>query len=408
MKKITETQLKQILQNLPHNPRIIASGNHATPTYLFNIAEQEIETFTLHMLNASNGIPTRNGIAHETAFVGKGMRHSENLNYIPCRLSMVPVLFENSKKPDVIFIHTSKMYSNTLSLGIEVNILPAAIEAGRKNGAIIIAMANEQMPYTYGDAVLYEHDVDYYIETDQQISSPTVKELTEESKQIGLKVAEYIPDSSTLQLGIGNIPDATLAALKRRKDLRLWTEMFTDGVYELYKHKAFNQEIPLTASFLFGSQELYKWVDHNHSIRMLRTEKTNNPATIARIPLMMSVNSAMQVDLLDQANASWKDGKIYSGFGGSTDFIVGALHSPKGHAFIALPSWHQKTDTSTIVPELMTPATSFQHSAIITEQGTAWCFGENQKTQTRSIIHNAANPDARSELEEAAAHLKLL
>lgn len=408
MRKINEIQLKQILQNLPKNPRIVASGNHATPTYLLDIAEQEIETFTLHMLNASHGIPTREGITHETAFVGKGMRHSENLKYIPCRLSMVPILFENSKKPDIIFIHTSKRYNNTLSLGIEVNILPAAIEAGRKNGAIIIAMANEQMPYTYGDAVLYEHDVDYYVETDQQLTSPKVRELTEQAKIIGLKVAEHIPNSSTLQLGIGSIPDATLVALKTRKDLRLWTEMFTDGVYELYKHKAFNQEIPLTASFLFGSQELYKWVDHNHNIHMLRTEKTNNPATISRIPLMMSVNSAMQVDLLDQANASWKDGKIYSGFGGSTDFIVGALHSPKGHSFIALPSWHNKTNMSTIIPELMTPATSFQHSAVITEQGTAWCFGQDQKTQTLSIIQNAAKPEARSELKEAAAKLQLI
>ena len=131
---------------------------------------------------------------------------------------------------------------------------------------------------------------------------------------------------------------------------------------------------------------------------MLRTEKTNDPATIARHPLMMSINSALQVDLLDQANASWVNSRIYSGFGGSTDFIVGALHSPKGHAFMALPSWHPKANVSTIIPKLTTPATSFQHSAVITENGTAWCFGKNASEQAHYLIEKAAHPDAREEL----------
>lgn len=401
MKQIHEQQLKNIIANLPSNPRIVASGNSATPKYLLDIASSELETFTLHMLNASEDIPDREGITYETAFVGKGMRNKANLNYIPCRLSMVPILFKAHIVPDVVFIHTSSLHNSTLSLGIEVNIIPAAIESVRKNGGIVIAQANKNMPYTYGDAVLYEHEVDYYIEIDEHVKTVTPKQQTDLTSMIGERVASYIPDSSTLQLGIGGIPDAVLNALTGRKDLRLWTEMFTDGVYELYKKGSFNKDIPLTASFLFGSQELYKWVDHNNNLRMLRTEKTNDPATIARHPLMMSINSALQVDLLDQANASWVKNKIYSGFGGSTDFIVGALHSPQGHAFIALPSWHPKADVSTIIPKLTTPATSFQHSAVITENGTAWCFGNDNKTQAKYLIEKAAHPDARDELRDS-------
>ena len=405
MKKITESQFKTIISNLPHNPRVVSSGNSATPLYILQLINEEIETFTLHMVNAPQGIPAREGITHESAFVGKGMRHSSNLNYIPCRLSMVPILFKEHLVPDLVIIHTSSIINNTVSLGIEVNILPAAIESARKNGGIVIAQASKQMPYTYGDAVLHEHEVDYYIEVDEPLHTVTPKTQTDLNMSIGERVAHYIPDSATLQLGIGGIPDAVLKALNARKDLRLWTEMFTDGLMHLHNQGNFNNNIPLTASFLFGSEELYRWVDHNHRVRMLRTEKTNDPAVIARHPLMMSINSALQVDLLDQANASWVNNKIYSGFGGSTDFIVGALHSPQGHAFIALPSWHPKANVSTIIPKLTTPATSFQHSAVITENGAAWCFGNNSKTQAKYLIEKAAHPDAREELK---THLQLM
>lgn len=398
MKKISEQQFKQILSKLPHNPRVVASGNSATPYYLLNIIEKEIQNFKLHMLNAPVGIPDREGVTYETAFVGKGMRNSNKLDYLPCRLSMVPILFNQHLIPDIVLLHTSSMQDSTLSLGIEVNILPAAIESARKNGSIIVAQANPNMPYTYGDAILYEHDIDYYIEVEADLTKIAAKEQNSLTASIGERVAHYIPDSSTLQLGIGGIPDAVLKALSKRKDLRLWTEMFTDGVLDLYRKGSFNKDIPLTASFLFGTEELYQWVNHNHNIHMLRTEKTNDPATIARRPLMMSINSALQVDLLDQANASWVNNKIYSGFGGSTDFIVGALHSPQGHAFIALPSWHPKANVSTIIPKLETPATSFQHSAVITEHGTAWCFGKNAEQQAQNLIHQAAHPDSREEL----------
>ena len=146
----------------------------------------------------------------------------------------------------------------------------------------------------------------------------------------------------------------------------------------------------------------------NTDIHMMRTEITNDPARIGKQALMTSVNAALQVDLLDQANASRIKGRIYSGFGGQTDFIVGALHSRGGQSFIALPSWHPKADVSTIVPVLTNPVTSFQHSSVVTENGIADVFGRSQAEQARNIIEYAAHPSVRDELTKAAIEMNLI
>jgi acyl-CoA hydrolase len=183
--------------------------------------------------------------------------------------------------------------------------------------------------------------------------------------------------------------------------MRIWTEMFSDGVLELFKMGVLDPEIPITASFVFGSAELYEWLNLNRGVRMLRTERTNDPSAIAKQAKMQSINSALQVDLFDQANASYVRGQVYSGFGGSTDFIVGALHSRGGRSFIALPSWHPKANVSTIVPKLDTHVTSFQHSYVVTEQGVAACFGRTADEQANNIISYAAHPDARDYLRSS-------
>jgi acyl-CoA hydrolase len=140
---------------------------------------------------------------------------------------------------------------------------------------------------------------------------------------------------------------------------------------------------------------------------MARTETTNDPARISAHRRMVSINSALAVDLRDQAGASHINGRLYSGFGGQPDFTVGALHSPGGNAIIALRSWHEKSDSSTIVPRLADPVTSFQHSAVITEQGCAEIFGRSQRAQARLIIEHAAHPDAREWLREESASMGL-
>ena len=208
-------------------------------------------------------------------------------------------------------------------------------------------------------------------------------------------------------MGIGGVPDATLDALTGRRGLRIWTEMFSDGVLRLDRVGALDPHHPLTASFLFGSRELYDWLDGNHRVRMMRTEHTNDPGLIAQQRMMTSVNTALEVDLFGQANASRINARIYSGFGGQTDFIVGALHSRGGQSFIALRSWHPKADVSTVVPLLDEPVTSFQQSAIVTEHGVAELWGYDQQAQCRHIIRDAAHPRVRDELWEEAAHLGL-
>jgi len=164
---------------------------------------------------------------------------------------------------------------------------------------------------------------------------------------------------------------------------------------------------PIVCSFLFGSPELYAWVDANPRVRMCRTEITNDPARVAAQRAMVSVNTALQVDLADQAGASHVNGRLYSGFGGQPDFVIGALHSPGGHAVIALRSLHQRSGSSTVVPRLTDPVTSFQHSAVITEQGAAHVFGRSAQAQARLIIECAAHPDAREWLHAEAAAMGL-
>ena len=140
----------------------------------------------------------------------------------------------------------------------------------------------------------------------------------------------------------------------------------------------------------------------------MRTETTNDPANISKQNQMTSINSALQIDLYDQANASHVRGDIYSGFGGSTDFIVGALHAKGGKSFMALQSWHAKANVSTIVPRITECVTSFQHSHVVTEQGVADCFGHSENEQARNLIDQAAHPDARAELWAAAKQMNLV
>ncbi len=231
--------------------------------------------------------------------------------------------------------------------------------------------------------------------------------VDELSAAIGELVANRVSDGSTLQAGIGAIPDAALRGLTRRRGLKVWTEMFSDSVLALEKAGALDTDSPIHASFMFGSAELNEWVDRNERVRMIRTETSNDPALIARHPQMVSVNSALQVDLFGQANASRVHNRIHSGFGGQNDFIVGAMHSRGGQAMIALRSWHPKVDMSTVVPMIEDPLTSFQMTAIVTEQGAAEVFGREQKEQARNIIEQAAHPRVREELWEEAVELGL-
>ena len=380
-------------------------GNFATPWQALAALDEAVAEYRLFMLNAQAGVPDRDGVTLESPFVGPGMRGRERLRYFPGRLSLVPVLLAGPLPPDIVLLQTSAPAGGTVSLGTEVNVLPAAIEAARSRGGLVIAQLNPNMPYTYGDAVLPAEAIDYAIEADVPLPSPPPRPVPEVCASIGDRVAALVPDGATLQPGIGTVPDALLAALCPRRDLKVWSEMFSDGVLALEKAGALEPGHLITASFAFGSPELYDWMDRNPSIRMLRTETINDPAQIALRPQMASVNTALEVDLFAQANASRVRGAIYSGFGGQPDFVVGALHSPGGRAIIALPSWHPKADVSTVVPRLAGPVTSFQHSFIVSDQGTAAIWGHDAAAQAEQIIAQVAHPSVRDGLREAGREL---
>jgi acyl-CoA hydrolase len=402
---VSEERLGAVLAALPGVPRVVAGGNFATPWRALAVLDAAVAEYRLFMLNAQPGVPDRAGVVLESPFVGPGMRGRPGLRYFPCRLSLVPVLLADALPPDVVLVQTSVPADGTVSLGTEVNILPAAIEAARSRGGLVIAQFNRHVPYTYGDAVLHLDQIDYAIEADVPLLSPSARPVRDTSTTIGHRVAALVPDGATLQLGIGAVPDAVLATLCDRRGLRVWSEMFSDGVLALHKAGALDPGRPITASFAFGSAELYDWMDRNPNVRLLRTETTNDPARIERQRHMTSVNSALQVDLFAQANASRVHGVIYSGFGGQTDFVVGALHSHGGLAIIALPSWHPKANVSTVVPRLHGPVTSFQHSFIVSDQGTAAIWGHDASAQAGQIITQVAHPSVRDELREAGREL---
>jgi acyl-CoA hydrolase len=399
--------LARALASLPANPRVVVTGNHATPWHTVKLVDDALDEYRLWALNGQPQLPDREGVVLESSFVGPGQRRSPRLSYVPSRLSMVPSLFGKQLPPDLVVLHTTRPRDGKVSLGVEVNVLPAAIEAVRRNGGVVIAQTNANMPWTFGDALVDLDLIDVLVDANEPMPHAPVSSIDDASATIGQLVAARVSDGSTIQAGIGAVPDATMHGLSGRSGLRVWTEMFSDSVLALEKVGALDRNIPISASFLFGSPELLEWVDGNERVEMVRTEVTNSPARIARNPQMVSVNTALQVDLFGQANASRINARIHSGFGGQTDFIVGAMHSAGGQAFIALRSWHPKADCSTVVPMVDEPITSFQMSAIVTEQGLATVFGNDQCEQARQIIEHAAHPSVREELREEAVALGL-
>jgi acyl-CoA hydrolase len=392
---------------------VVVGGNAAVPWELLALVDRSLEQYHLFMLNAPPGIPARPGIVHESPFVGPGMRRLSTLRYIPSRLSQVPQLFTAATQPDVVCVQTSAPSGGMVSLGTEVNILPAAIEAAHARGALVLAQLNPAMPYTFGDAELPMSSFDASVWAERPLADAA--EACQRAMplqaaaldRLGAVVSDRIQDGSVLQLGIGRVPDSVLPGLLERRDLGIWSEMISDGVMALDQAGALSADRRIVASFVMGSSQLYKWADRNERLQVLRTETTNDPALIARNPAMVSVNTALQVDLFGQANACRIGGRIHSGFGGQIDFIEGALHAPGGQALMALQSWHPKAATSTIVAMIDEPVTSFQHTAVITEQGVAEIWGNDEHSQAHQLIEHAAHPSVRAELWEEARALGL-
>jgi acyl-CoA hydrolase len=384
-------------------PRVVVSGNYAVPLPLLKSLGAALDRCRVFALNVQGDWPTFPGFVNETPFVGPGMRSDPALDYLPMRLSLVPRMFASIRPADAVLVHSSLPRFGRVSLGIEVNILPAAIEQVRKRGGLVVAQLNPNMPYTFGDGEFPTESIDLAVEVDEPLPSPEDRVAADSEVMIGTQVARFAGDGATLQLGIGKIPDVAAHELRSCHRLRIWSELISDGLLTLEESGSLDQGRHIRASFLFGSPALYAWADRNPRLRMTRTEIINDPSRIAANPAMLSINMAMQVDLFDQVNAAFIGPRIYSGLGGQPDFVSGALHSRGGHAVVALHAWHDKTDSSTVVPSLTTPATSFQHSAIVSEHGCAEIFGRSLHEQADLIIDGVADPRARDELRRSAS-----
>lgn len=388
--------------------RVVASGNASAPWTLLQLLDDSVPRFELFMLNAPYGIPTRPGVAHVTPFVGSGMRGTAGLSYLPARLSHVPTLLATRFVPDLVLVTVSAPIAGSWSLGAEVNILPAAMEVCRAAGGVVLAESRDDMPFTFGDGTLRVDNLDGVLTTTSaQRSHPRVPSVGSDIVSIGTQVAARVRSGSTLQLGIGAIPDAVVPRLTARHQLGVWSEMVSDGILDLDRAGALDRERDVVASFAAGGARLMAWLHENPRIQMLRTETVNDPGRIAANPQMTSINTALAVDLFDQANGSHIGSRLYSGFGGQCDFVVGAMDSVGGQALMALRSWHPRADASAIVGLLEGPVTSFQHTAVITEQGTAEVMGWDAQSQARHLIDQAAHPSVRAELWEDARELGL-
>jgi acyl-CoA hydrolase len=408
MDVVPEAAIAAALRRLPGpEPRLVVGGNFGTPWELVQLAERTLERCRLLAMNPQPAWPGRAGVVTESPFLGPGVRDDPRLDYLPMRLSLVPTLFATVRPPDAVLVHTSTPRHGKVSLGIEVNILPAAIEAVRRRGGLVLAQLNAAMPYTRGDAEIDLDQIDLALEASAALPTPTRRPPDDVASHIGQLVATMARDGATLQVGIGQVPDAALGLMHARRSLGVWSELISDGVLGLERAGSLDRSRVLTASFLLGSAEFYAWADDNPRLVMLRTETVNDPSRIAAQPAMFSLNTAIEIDLFAQANASYVRGAIYSGFGGQPDFVGGALHSRGGHAIIALRSWHDKSDQSCIVPILHHPVCSFQHSEVVTEQGIAAISGQSQRTQAHRLIDETAHPRAREGLRQAASCLGL-
>jgi len=341
-------------------------------------------------------------------FVGPNVRHTlkgGNGSYTPVFLSELPLLFKRNIIPiDVALIQVSPPDKHGYcSLGVSVEATLAAIA----NAKHVIAQINKFMPRTHGDGIIHISELDTFVEENKPLIELQIPEPTKEIEKIGGYIAELIDDRSTLQMGIGSIPNAVLRRLGNHKDLGLHTEMLSDGVIDLILKDVINSNYKGVdpgrglATFALGSKRLYDYIDDNPFIEMRSADYVNDVAIIKQNPKMVAINSAIEVDLTGQVCADSIGKKIYSGVGGQMDFIRGASLSEGGKAIIALTSTTKK-GVSRIVPFLKQGAgvvTTRAHvQYIITEYGVANLYGKTIDQRVKALV-NIAHPDYREKIE---------
>lgn len=344
-------------------------------------------------------------------FVGGNTRAAVNahgnVNYIPVFLSEVGnILKAGDKKANVALLRVSPPdVHGYCSMGVSLDVSMAAVEAADK----IIVEINPNVPRVLGDGFIHINDIDFAVETNDPMFTVSPRILSEQEVAIGKHIAELIEDGSTLQMGIGGIPDAVLAQLTNHKDLGIHTEMFSDGILPLVENGVINgrfkKVLPgkIVSCFALGSQKLYDFLDDNPKVAFKEASFTNDTALIRKNPKVVALNSAIEIDLTGQVCADSIGTFQYSGVGGQLDFIRGAALSDRGKPIIALSSTTRKGE-SKIAPFLKQGASVTTTRAhvhwLVTEFGAVNLFGKDLLERAK-LLTSIAHPDHRDFLMEA-------
>ena len=406
--------------------RIYLHGGAATPLALLEAlmgrAEDLRDVELVHMHTdapAPYVAPEMRGhFRHNALFIGPNVRRAVaegRADYTPVFLSEIPALFApGGPLPlDVALIQvTPPDADGNCSLGVSVDCALSAAE----HAGLVIAQVNARMPRTFGH-VLPASMIDIAVYDDRDLPSHEPATSGEEAQRIGAHVANLVGDGATLQMGIGEIPNAVLAALSRHRDLGVHTEMFTDGLIPLIESGAVNGSRKtvhpgkVVSAFAVGSERLYRFIDRNAAVELHPVDHTNDVAVIAANYRMAAINSALSVDLTGQVAADSIGPRFYSGIGGQVDFIRGAAKSAGGKPIIALPSTAARGTISRICAELAPGSgvvtTRGDVHWVVTEYGAVDLHGRSIRERANMLI-GLAHPSFRAMLEEDACALGYL
>ncbi|MDW7711340.1 MAG: GNAT family N-acetyltransferase [Deferrisomatales bacterium] len=411
------------LSRIQRGGKIFVGSACAEPQYLVeglaqraaNLADSEI----LSILTLGIAPYTDEKLAkifrHNAFFIGDNTRRAVaegRADYTPVYLSELPQLFRSRRtRVDAALIQvTPPDRHGYVSLGVSVDVTKAAVESAR----VVIAEVNPRMPRTLGDSFIPVDRIDYLVEH----AAPVIEYLPptpdDVASRIGGNIARLVSDGATIQIGIGSIPNAAVHALRDKRDLGVHTEMFSDWLLDLVRAGAVtNRRKTLhrgkaVASFCMGTQDLYDFIDNNPMVELHPSEYTNDPYVIGQNDNMVSINTALEIDLTGQVCSDSIGHQFYSGIGGQVDFIRGAARSAGGKPIIALPSTARGDAVTRIVPQLSPGAgvvtTRASARYVVTEWGYTDLHGRTIRERAMALI-NIAHPKFRKELLEAAKRL---
>lgn len=410
----------EALQFIKSGDRVFVHGSAQTPTnmlYHLSLQADRLKNVELVFITVMGDIfvnkpEYRDSFIINSLFVSESIRKNVNegtADYVPIFLSEIPELFKRNVLPlDVAIIQVSPPDEHGYcSMGVSVDVARSAVNMAKT----VIAQVNPNVPRTHGDGIIHTKRFAAMVYCEDSLfervfgGNPSEDEL-----KIGANVASLIEDRSTLQMGIGTIPDAVLKCLHNHKDLGIHTEMLSDGIIDLFdkdiitnKYKAIHPNKVVTG-FALGSRRLYDYVDDNPAFSFLDIDYVNDPHVIRRNPQVVAINSAIEIDFTGQICSDSIGTYQYSGVGGQMDFLRGAAISQGGKPIIALPS-RTKKGQPRIVPFLKTGAgvvaTRAHAHYIVTEYGIAYLYGKNLRQRAKALI-DIAHPDDREALEKEA------